>query len=644
MATTTNIQVLLKHYATRQNNAMVNVLDFCEYMRRYAQHHVEEQPELVSYLANSQELVKKELEKLAESKQILLISPSPDKQEVIVIGYFIDKFAARYQEMKTNPAIPYPSHTYLPKNTPSEVYRKEAADTFFSDNLVSQDTNSRVLYCLQLPRQLPTILFPSNTPVTLLLEIALAKLQAKLSKEEYHDYFLKKLKIANPGKELTVKNFFTAVTKKPELAMNSIKESAETFYQWNQLCFFIKQDFEKVKDLTQEDIALLQSICVIEYCSSFYRNKAQQDLQRSTALKNLELVLNKPPYYFTRDAIDKFTDSRGIPLIGQYSQSDLDDYLHNATTESPEGRLPSLLTFKTSNGTRNYVSKTKVLPLIVRLCSDARETVRDIVTKDCHASLKKFEPVPDFKNQDLFEKKLENIVKNVSPILHSLLNTNFIQAVYLEMRTTGEASAEMLSLFHDGMVPPYSELLMISKDEILTDAKILLPVWYTMPIVSWFLALFLGPPKTKKKKKSATAKPTTPENEAKTLSENLSAAEKRDPAVSRKVELKTAALEAEKFYVPENSTLDRELASYEQVWNKLINKQAREDLTEDVNSLIRDYVRKIIKTLRATSFTPDRIRNLAETLAKTPGMQKIKDQGELCMYIQLYMVRLIKNM
>ncbi|MBO5137618.1 MAG: hypothetical protein J6B81_03860 [Spirochaetaceae bacterium] len=644
MATTTNIQVLLKYYATRQNNAMVNVLDFCEYMRRYAQHHIEEQPDLVQYLANTQEVVKKELDKLVESNQIVMTQAEPDKQQVCVIGYYVDKFAVRYQDIKKNTAIPFPSHTYLPKNIPQEVYKKESAENFFSDMLASQDLNQRFLYCLQLPRGLPTILFPSNVPVLTLLEISLSKLQSKLQKEEFHDYFLKKLKIANPGKELSIKNFFTAVVKKPEAALSSIKDSAESFYQWSQLCFFIKQDYEKTKDLTQEDIALLQSICIIEFCTAFYRTKAQQDLQRSTALKNLDLVLTKPPYYFTREAIDSFTDSRGIPLLGQYSLEDLNEYMHKLTTEAEDNKLPKLLTFKTPNNVRYYITKGKVLPLILRLCSDARETARDIVTKECHAALKRFEPVPEFKNQDLFEKKLEKIVENTSPLLYTLLNVSFLHAVYYEMRTNGETTPEVMQLFHDGQIPPYSELLMISKDEILTDAKIMLPVWYTIPIVSWFLSLFLGPPKTKKKKDSQEKKTKSYDNSEKEEPDFISPAEKRDPSLSRKNELKQAAVEAEKYFVPANSTLERELSSYEQIWNKMLNKQVRLDLTDDVNSLIRDYVRKIIKTLRASNFTPERIKNLAETLVKTPNMQKIKDHDELCMYVQLYMVKLIKNL
>jgi hypothetical protein len=93
--------------------------------------------------------------------------------------------------------------------------------------------------------------------------------------------------------------------------------------------------------------------------------------------------------------------------------------------------------------------------------------------------------------------------------------------------------------------------------------------------------------------------------------------------------------------VPEGSTIDRELKAYEMQWNKMLDKTARENLTEDVNLLIRDYLRKIIRTLKGSNFDLARVQNLAETLVKLPGMQKITDHGQLYMYVQLYIVRLL---
>ena len=643
MTTTSNIQVLLRSYASHQNSAQVNVADFCDYIKKYAQHHANDQPELLPYINNSTELVKKELERLAQERQVLYIAADPEKKEVIVIHYYIDKCLSVYQNIRKNPAIPYPFDTDLPKNTPSEVLKRESADVY----LAEQDSSkTATLYCLQLPRGLPSILCPSSLPIEDLMVIALLKFQSKLQKDEFHDYFLKKLQVANPGKDLTVKNFFSMVTKKTDEAIRSIKNASDTFYQWNQLCFFIRQDYEKTTDLTAEDISLLQSIYILEFCVTSYRNKAQQNLQKETALKNLDLNLNKPPYYFTRENINMFSDSRGVPLLGQYSDKDLNDYIQNATTESEDNKLPLLLSFKGINNVKTYVLKSKVLPLIVRLCTDARETIRDQITKDCFNDLKNFSSVPEMKNQELFEKTLENAVKIKSPILYALLNAPFLKALQYESRGMTELVTGHIHLFTDGEVSPYSELLMLSKEEILTDARILLPVWYTIPGFSWLVSLFKGQPKQKKQKpqKQATQKKMIASDEAESFEIPSPLSQQDASAASRKEELKQAALEAEKHYVPQGSTIERELSSYEHAWNRMLSKQARDNLTEDVNSLIRDYMRKILRTLRANNFTPERINNLATTLVKTPGMQKIQDQAELHMYVQLYMVKLIKGL
>ena len=45
---------------------------------------------------------------------------------------------------------------------------------------------------------------------------------------------------------------------------------------------------------------------------------------------------------------------------------------------------------------------------------------------------------------------------------------------------------------------------------------------------------------------------------------------------------------------------------------------------------------KTIRTMQGSSFTEERVRGLAETLAKTPSLQRIKDQEELTMYHQRF--------
>ena len=75
----------------------------------------------------------------------------------------------------------------------------------------------------------------------------------------------------------------------------------------------------------------------------------------------------------------------------------------------------------------------------------------------------------------------------------------------------------------------------------------------------------------------------------------------------------------------------------------MITKEARTTLTDDVNCLIRDYMRKVIKTISGSTFTLERVQSLANTLVKTPNMQKIKEEEALYMYTQLYILKLVSN-
>ena len=633
--TTANIQILLKHYAIKQNSPVINFNEFCDYMRRYAQRHLEEQEELLKYVANSHDAVTKELELLIPDKKVVILNPNTEKKSILVTAYFIENYTNRYKEIEANPAIPFPVLADLPKYLTQEIYEKKLTSEFIFELLEKQTLSDEYLWAFTFPRDLAPILFPSSVSVSTLLEISVAKIRLMLRKEEYHDYFLKKIRISNPGKELSVKNFFTQVITKPAETIDTIKNSGETFYFWSQLCFYIRQDYEKVKDFTQEDIAKLQAVQIIEYCASFYKNKVQQNLQRSTALKNLGIMLSKPPYFFTKDDITRFVDSKGIPLLGQYTEQDLSDYLHSETTTLENNNLPNLLVFKVEAGQRYFILKNKVIPLIVRLCSEARGRIRENITKEWYNLLRDFETLPCMKEQKAFNKKLEEKVHDLEPILYALLNSNFLSVIHYETRNSQEPVSEKINLFSNGKLIPYSDILVLSRQEIYNDAKIKLPFWYAIPLVSWLLSLFLKKPTPKKHTEEKNVKSTAEEN-----SEN----ESKKKSSSSKSEIMNAIKQVEQQLIPENSSLEQELSNYEFQWNKQITKQSREQLTEDVNSLIRDYIRSTARTLKSSKFNIQRIENLANTLVKTPSLQNIREKQHLTKYIQLYILKLVKNM
>ncbi|MCR5045954.1 MAG: hypothetical protein K6A42_05210 [Treponema sp.] len=635
MAATSDMGVLLRFYASKQKSPFILYSAFIDYVKRYAARNVEEQEALVSYLGDPTAQLEKAFEPLIESKQIAIIDTNPAKKVIFVTGYFNAIFAERYKEIKSNATVPFPTIQDMPKQTPNEVLIKSEYTEIIFDLLKNQKPDDKNLYAIIVPMNLPSIIFPGNVPVSVLVNASLEKMQHMLEKDEYHDYYLKKLRISNPGKEISVKNFFSQFVKSPEEALQSLKNSADCFYFWGQLCYFIKQDYEKVKDFTQEDVNVLQAVAISEIVTSFYKNESAKNLQQENALKSVQNHLKQPPYFFTMDGILKFTDAKGVPLQGQYKDEALKEFLQKETTDAMANELPNLLVFKTSSGARYFIYKEKVFPLVVRMCNELHDTINDSITREWYEILKNYEKSKEMTDENAFNERLEHEVEKLSPILHSLLNATFLSVLNIEMARSNKGGGSANLFLGDNLLP-YSHLLMLNRQTILANAKILLPFWYTIPIFSWLMSLFNKKPQKKKKQSHNVVAPVESEE-----------IEERRPAKkseSRKDSLINAAKKVESNLVPEGSSIEREMNSYKKQWNKMITKQAYLNLTEDVNSLIRDYMRKVLRTISGQSFTIDRIQDLAETLCKTPNMQKITDQDSLYVYVQLYMVYLVKNL
>ena len=636
MAATSNIAVLLKHLASKQKTPFIIYKEFCDYMKRYAQHNVEELPELVSYLGSPEQTIDKELTPYIESKRVVILDEDSPKKTIFVTSFFNTKFAERYKEIQGNAAIPFPTVLDFPKQAPLEILDKQNSQDVIFALLSNQDKNDKKIYSIILPNNITPVIFPGNVPVQILVDAAMEKIRRMLKKEEYHDYYLKKLRISNPGKELSSKNFFTEFITNPDVALRSLESAGDSFYFWNQLCYFIKQDYEKVKDFTQEDINVLQSVHIAEIVVSFYKNEAQQNLQRETAIKTLQSCLTKPPYYFSMDTILKFTDTKGIPLYGQYTEKDLKAFLQKETTESTNNELPALLVLKTDDDSRYFIYKNNVIPLILRLASDAHTDINEKLTKDWFKKLQNFEKLPEMNEEKAFNDRLEDELRLESPVLYSLLTSNFLPILNIEFQQNSIAGAQG-SIFEGDELISYAGILQLNRIEILENAKILLPIWYTIPIISWLIALFTKKSTKKKKTQNKTKKIV------KNAEEETNETVKQKP-ISKKDELIKAAKKIETSFVPEGSTIEAELVTYKKQWNKMISKEANNNLTEDVNALIRDYMRKVLRTLPSKSFTADRITELATTLVNTPSMKKITERNAILQYTQLYMIYIVKNM
>ena len=187
------------------------------------------------------------------------------------------------------------------------------------------------------------------------------------------------------------------------------------------MCYFIKQDYTKLKDFTTEDVNVLQSISLIEVASSYYKSKASERIVRDAAFKSLDEQMQMPPYYYSMDDISKMRDQHGSLLLEKYTNKELQDYINSLSAETVGNDLPQLLIFKLDGGQHYFIYKEKVMPLILKLCNDARVVIRDSLGKVWYRYLKAYETLPEMREQPAFERCLEREVKACSPVLYALL-------------------------------------------------------------------------------------------------------------------------------------------------------------------------------------------------------------------------------
>ena len=386
----TDLLHLLRMFSLRRNNAQVTLQPFQDYLHRYARHFLQQKQDLAVLLEISLETLLSELKKIQDEGDIEITTDKSNTTIIFVPYFHVDNISRQYAHLEQHPDIPFPLLSDLPRNFPGKLLKTISV----SDDLAELNPESRensFLYALNYNGDIPALVFPGSYTTEKLLNLALGKIKLFLSKDESRDYMQKRLMVANPGKEFTVKTFITKIMAHSVNSFQNVKESGDNYILWGQLCAFIKQEFAKKNEKLPDEIALLQAAGILEYLNNYYRNKAQKDVQTDTALKNLLLAFQKAPYYFTMKQITQFTDSRGVPLLGQYSEETLQNFMKEKASSSEKYIIPDILTFTNSSNDRFYLLTEKVVPLLISLINEARKPVRELCIKKWHEMLMNFE-------------------------------------------------------------------------------------------------------------------------------------------------------------------------------------------------------------------------------------------------------------
>ena len=243
--------------------------------------------------------------------------------------------------------------------------------------------------------------------------------------------------------------------------------------------------------------------------------------------------------------------------------------------------------------------------------------------------LKEFSRETAMENDREFERLIFFYINEYAPILKALLSDRKLYLVYKELQASKKGIPESSRLFNKDELLPLSVLFLLKRKQLLNNIKFMIPFWYTMPIISGIMAFFANLGKKKKN-----------QEEKKTLDEE------RVPDSLSELRI-IAAREMEKI-VPKGRSIDSYLEDLISRWGILINNQARDNLVEDVNSLVRDKLRNKMRTMmryeKQTEVNEDTLNTITGSIIDaSQALQKISGQNDLFLYIKLYLIKLLES-
>ncbi|MDR2617394.1 MAG: hypothetical protein LBC62_00865 [Treponema sp.] len=629
MAQRTDLFSILVSYANKYNSPYIGIKPFLSFLEKYAKRMSEDQPEWLKWTQETTAKFWTELSSLAEEEKCELLNDT-EEGRIYLSHFYLDLLQEYYRNMDTNADLPFPSEESLNIEIPENQKRPLGVESDLSAYLAEPQETDLPILRIGFPEDFGSALALASIIPRRLIEAALLKVRNYLRNHDNKEFALRKLTPQLMGKEAYLRDLLNQILTRPLDCYTAIEEGGEFSYLfWAHFSILVKGDIKKKKDRLSDDTAAVQAVYIIEAANIYYKSLAVKRRERELALKDLEQHLNKSPYLYTLDQIIKFTSTKGVLLLSQYSKEDLEEWLKKQTTESPSDALPELLIVIGPDKERCFVSKSKILLLCARLLGEGREKLKKAVSRRWVRLIQEYRSEPAMENDKDFEKLLSRYTAKLCPVLTTILEDPKLQLVYDEMEDTGGVPAAS-RIFVKGEMLPYSSLFLLKRKDLLEDARLLLPFWYSMSVITGIIRFF----KNLFRKKKEIPEDQNGDDEL------------EEPAAGKEGsrEMFAAAREIEFAAVPQGHSLDSYLSELETRWSRLINQQARANLVEDVNALVRDNLRRTLRVHKHFRITRENLAQLAAGIVNgTPSLRGLSGKESLRVYIELYMVKLLET-
>jgi len=618
---------LLRFYAVNAKSATIGIKQFLSFITQYAAKKQNELPELARWLGNAEAEFKTELAFLVENGKCQLIAEGKDGL-VFVPDFCREIIKSAYQNPDKNAGSPFLSAEKMNLKIPAGYARTVALlsdmESFFkNDN--SASTKPDEIINLQFPQDYGSTLMLASMLPRKLTELALVKIQFFLSNGHNMTHIVNTLNVQIKDKEMALKECIDRIIYRPLECINDMERFDDFVYLfWVHFCALVKKDIKAKNEIRDPDLAVLQSVYVVEVCGSLYRSAVVKKKEIDAAYARLEELMDLPPYRYTLGDIIKFTNDKGIPLLNFYSQKDLEAYIRRKITESKDGALPAWTSIQGAMDERWYLKKEQYLPVCVKMLGEIQPQVKAALVKRWTKLIKDYLSEPAMEKDPEYERLLKKLTNNANPVFQTILENPKLLWAFEELERNLGTVPQDMHLFNRGTLLPFYVLYSLRRKDVIAEIKSDLPIWYSNPVLMAFIKFFKGFGRKKK-----------PQSREESDEKPAAAGKKTD-------KMQSSALRLKSDIVPEGKTVDEYIALLEDRWCSLRDGDTRENLIVGVKALMKDKLRQNIKLKRMTSIKRDDLREIADYLIGQNGtLVKLKDQESLRTYMELYMLKLL---
>ncbi|MDR0636840.1 MAG: hypothetical protein LBF87_07155 [Treponema sp.] len=609
---------LLWAYANKVHTPSIKISVFVDFIGKYARQHMRELPEWEIWTRNTFAKFWEEVPALVDAGKCAIQGVTSDRV-VFLTQYYTAMIAVAYKTENTSSISPFPDERSLKIQIPNEQITALRLKEDLADYLDKPEAAHTPIIKLELPKQLGSILVLDSMIPHGLLEAAFLKIRFYLMIPGKHDLALQKLTALFREQEEYPRNLLDRLIQSSNTLIEEFEESGDSSYLfWTQMCGFIRDKLGNETAKSSEDITLLQTLALIEWFNIFFNGKTKQRKVKEKAFEELSAQLMQPPYLYAMEDIIKFVGYDGKPLLEYYSDKELDEFMATKAAAPPTA-VPELITITDTKKEERFISKTTFPLVCVQQLQNARASIGNVIIEHWLKLIQQYQTEPAMEHDRDFKDALIQYLRLQTPTLAAMLEYKRLSLLFGEMQSAQNGYTEFAQLFdkQTGKRLSLNEILLVKRQTLLHEARSRLPFWYSIP-------LFI-------KKENPKEAPAVASDPSATI-------KKEKPLTFRMV-----CMQFEEAFVPSGQTLDGYLTRLWDRWAKLIKEEDRKNLREDVNSLVRDRIRRTARILKPVQINENYLSQTASELIQSSSALRQLQNNSLELYIKLYLIKLLKN-